>query len=696
MVTFNSVDASYADRIAHPELTSSGTGKGLIVRNIQFNDFLTKLFDLSITSGCSFKENGIRACKNFSTSPYFCVDDPSRLSFMGVPSKSEAEQMLVCNTAKPWSSAQKELFTKFIEAVSSDPKKGYTTLELEPSFHNLINERLSELCSSAANIIPLTKEKAEGLARLGVFGTVGSDGSLKNFANHMSFSKDPCYYYLIKGKDWHETTFIVAIEVPICDLYSGRVEDTDSLFGSHSWLKIAQVAFYARTFSYKHRPWFFSVIGLEGVAKIINCGTKLQLPKIDSGLLSDVKEKAYSCFGEDKKLLGDVITDLASLNDGENVVFDESADVASQLVNFISSLPEKMIESASIESTFEPLNGLSSESKLKKLYDAICQLHEYILANSTEEVTPGIPSFDIVDLKCSGFGLRLKSFNMNPLLDLIDFEGASLLETASNLFYLTSKGDSLGPGGYSNNVLSAFDGNTYGGMVSEWVARGKGDIEQSGLLRGITGGDMLFVFKKISDQSVLLDFPLRMTHRVSSPSKDGRWSTPRYTIHDFIGKFVVYLTEDGESYDLTFNIDGFLNKRIPSWYSAHGDAVLKDSEAVAFINYVVTPPSHRKRVVYYSRSFNDRQIASYLDDFSRPDDVIFLGSAVVPPDYVELINSVDDPFFKDSEMPEFESINGQTYAVGTRHYRSQAPKLFAREQREWEKIDHLSLISKFI
>jgi len=696
MVTFNSVDASYSDRIAHPELTSSGTGKGLIVKNIQFNDFLTKLFDLSITSGCSFKENGIRTCKNFSTSPYFCVDDPSRLSFMGVPSRSEKEQTLVCSSAKPWSSSEKEIFKTFVEEVSSKQKDDFSKLETEPAFHSLINVRLSELCSNAATVIPLTKEKTESLARLGIFGTVGSDGSLKNFANHLSFSKDPCYYYLIKGKDWHETTFVIAIEVPICDLYSGRVEDADSLFGGHSWLKIAQVAFYARTFSYKHRPWFFSVIGLEGVAKIINCGTKLQLPKIDSGLLADVKEKAQDCFKEDKSLKEGVIGDLTYLNDDDEVVFDDAGDLSSQLVNFISSLPERMIEKASLESTFDPVKGLPSDSLVRALYDAICQLHEYILANSTEEVTPGIPSFDIVDLSCSGFGLRLKSFNMNPLLDLIDFEGASLLETASNLFYLTSKGDSLGPGGYSNNVLSAFDGNTYGGMVSEWVARGKGDIEQSGLLRGITGGDMLFVFKKISDQSVLLDFPLRMTHRVSAPSRDGRWSTPRFTIHDFIGKFVVYLTEDGESYDLTFNIDGFLKKQIPSWYSAHGDKVLSDQEAVAFINYVVTPPSHRKRVVYYSRSFNDRQIASYLNDQGKPDDVVFLGSAVVPPEYVELINSIDDPFFKDSVTPEFESVNGQTYAVGTIHYRSQAPKLFSREQREWEKIDHLSLISKFI
>lgn len=742
MLTINPIDLSPKERSEQSGQTSSGTGKTFAFAPLRVSTLLTRLYDLCICTGVNFKLNAVRQCHNFSTSPFFCLSDPSGISGMGYQSLTKERDAWVMEPVCATECSELAELTSAL-TVAFEPQDSQDRQEARQRVRSYLHDRVLDLLqavdwdgspSCSTRVADLDELRFREIVRCGQHGFINRQGvAVCSTECEINSRWDVCYFR-VETNTVHHNSFVFAVQ--FADVLTCRaVCDPDNLFKSRLWAQITAVLFRGDPFSYSERPWIPSTIGFEGCAQNVAGGSTLSLPQVDRDAVRELREQANDlCLNSGAAF-------IAAFLQGISRLYDESKDFTLFPVdqvcldNFLNhplrffaqvrgALGDRgelnaeamvvavgqfidMLESAAqdvddLQNDIRTINNHREEYTALALASWRAVESDIDLATSHAEL--GVPYFDIISLNQSLVGARVTQVPFNPVDDLLSYEGPAIMETAANLFFVATKGDSLGTGGYANRTLMAFDANTYGGLFSEWVARGKNDPEQMGLLRGIMGGDCVFVFEGDADQQGRLTYPVRYTHRVQSFARGGERDKPRGTVHEFIGRFIVYKKDDSVLLDTdvekVLRNEAFgLGQLVACQAEEKGLAEFLRHDNFKIIYYLITPPSYKHRVVYYMEERMGPTFLGQIDAYNQghehkiaypgtPTQFSFVGSRKVNIDQIEL--SPTDPFFNDEGLTSMFESSGKP---ARRRYRSQNPNPFTHNlYSSWEKVDHLWFI----
>lgn len=739
MLTINPIDLSPKERAEQSGQTSSGTGKTFALAPLRVSTLLTRLYDLCICTGVNFKLNAVRQCHNFSTSPFFCLSDPSGISGMGYQSLTKERDAWVmepvaateCSDLADLTSA----LTMAFETQDS-PDRQAARQRVRSYLHDRVLDLLQAVDwdgspSCSTRITDLDELRFREIIRCGQHGFINRQGvAVCSTECEINPRWDVCYFR-VETNTVHHNSFVFAVQ--FADVLTSRaVCDPDNLFKSRLWAQITAVLFRGDPFAYSERPWVPSTIGFEGCAQNVAGGSTLSLPQVDRDTVRDLRDKANElCLSSSPAYIAAFLRGFSELSDQDRsftlfpvdqLCLDNflnhplrffaqirsalgdsgelnAEEMANAVTKFIDTLEAAAQGNGDLQNDIKTINDHREDYVFLAMASWRAVESDIDLATSHAEL--GVPYFDIISLNQSLVGARVTQVPFNPVDDLLSYEGPAIMETAANLFFVATKGDSLGTGGYANRTLMAFDANTYGGLFSEWVARGKNDPEQMGLLRGIMGGDCVFVFEGDPDQQGRLVYPVRYTHRVQSFARGGERDKPRGTVHEFIGRFIIY--KKGDSVLLDTDIEKVLrnepfglSQQVACQAEEKGLASFLRHDDFKIIYYLITPPSYKHRVVYYMEERMGPTFFGQIDAYNReyatkipypctPTQFSFVGSRKVDINQVEL--SPTDPFFSDDGLTSMFESSGK---AARRRYRSQNPNSFSRSlYTSWEKVDHL-------
>lgn len=582
MLSLNAIDAAYDER---DKVTSSGAGKTLTSLPVRVCTMLTKLYDLSVTSGVFFKHNAIRENPNVTTCPYVSLNHPGSTSGILVPivdstvSKGLRQDYIGAGEFElPKVSAAKAAGS----GLGGARKQEYVE-EIVAVLQTLMGASSIEQFSSKVEpgvLYVLTEQQFNNEVKTLRYGSVNSRGIAINACDQELDDLCQASYFLFNdAQDGNDFLFTFGLSRDT--LYPENLNDTDGFFSNNVFGKFGFVAFKGHgdrpSFKYNKRPPVTGVLAYEGCCHNVRGGSRLVIESPDEVFIKEERTLCQQIItmleddGSDKALdiLGHFKSEgvryLLSLDTSTLDLDSESSSMAKATIKDLKPwwdayqagkpdaddlIPEDFKGIPDLEEVYRTNLSMVADGirgpidALKKLVLGMQQLQR-TSAHCEDEF--GTSGYDIAESASGHLTPRRMPFDVVD--DVLDYEGPLILETIANLFFVSAKGDSLGASGYSNKTLSGLDGNTYGGMISEWASRGKNDPEQTGMLRAILGGDFLFKFtNKQGAQKSTLTWPIRATHRC----KDGD-SQRRETVHDVIVEIPIFKINNKWQYKQDFS-----------------------------------------------------------------------------------------------------------------------------------------------